>query len=123
MRLQNGKEWSPKSHRLGSLRLKHLTCQNPVDAPWATFDAKLIRDAQSNVVPIYFHGQNSRIFHLASHIAEPLRMALLLNEARNKFGQPIHAEIGDTFVWDDLGGIGNRQELTAYLYNKVQSLA
>ena len=94
-----------------------------VDAPWTTFAAKLIRDAQSNVVPIYFHGQNSRIFHLASHVAEPLRMALLLNEARNKFGQPIHAEIGDTLVWDDLDGIGNRQELTTYLYNKVQSLA
>jgi putative hemolysin len=94
-----------------------------VDAPWTTFAAKLIRDAQSNVVPIYFHGQNSRIFHLASHVAEPLRMALLLNEARNKFGQPIHAEIGDTLVWEDLDGIGNRQELTAYLYNKVQSLA
>ena len=94
-----------------------------MDAPWTTYAAKLIRDGKANVVPIYFHGQNSRIFHLASHIAEPLRMALLLNEARNKFGQPIHAEIGDTLIWKDLDCIGNRQELTAYLYNKVQSLA
>jgi len=94
-----------------------------VDAPWTTFAAKLIRDAKACVVPIYFRGQNSRIFHLASHVAEPLRMALLLNEASNKFGKPIKAEIGDPLTWDNLDGIGNRQELTTYLYNKVQSLA
>ena len=94
-----------------------------VDAPWTTFAAKLIRDAKACVVPIYFRGQNSRIFHLASHVAEPLRMALLLNEASNKFGKPIKAEIGDPLTWDNLDGIGNRQELTTFLYNKVQSLA
>ncbi len=52
-----------------------------VDAPWTTFAAKLIRDANAAVVPVFFNGQNSRQFHVASHVAEPLRMALLLNEA------------------------------------------
>ena len=51
-----------------------------VDAPWTTFAAKLIRDAQATVVPVHFAGQNSRIFHVASHISEPLRMALLLKK-------------------------------------------
>ena len=55
-----------------------------IDAPWTTFAAKLIRDANATVVPVYFHGQNSRRFHLASHVAEPLRMALLLNEVLKK---------------------------------------
>ena len=94
-----------------------------VDAPWTTFAAKLIRDAQATVVPIYFRGQNSRIFHLASHVAEPLRMALLLNEASNKFGTKVIAEIGDPLLWTDLDAIGNRQQLTSYLYEKVQCLA
>jgi putative hemolysin len=53
-----------------------------VDAPWTTFAAKLIRDSEATVVPVYFEGQNSRLFHIASHISEPLRMALLLKEAR-----------------------------------------
>jgi putative hemolysin len=94
-----------------------------VDAPWTTFAAKVIRDAEATVVPIYFRGQNSRIFHLASHLAEPLRMALLLNEASNKFGSTLVSEIGDPIPWSELDKVGNRQQLTAYLYEKVQGLA
>ena len=94
-----------------------------VDAPWTTFAAKLIRDAQANVVPVYFRGQNRRAFHLASHIAEPLRMALLLSEARNRFGKPLHAVIGDTLEWSALSAFETRQTLTDYLYHHVQSLA
>ena len=94
-----------------------------VDAPWKTFAAKLIRDAQATVVPVHFAGQNSRIFHVASHISEPLRMALLLKEASNKFGSKIDAEIGNPLPWSDLENIGDRQELTTYLYNQVRSLA
>ncbi|MDG2145506.1 MAG: hemolysin, partial [Porticoccaceae bacterium] len=94
-----------------------------VDAPWTTFAAKLIRDAQATVVPVHFAGQNSRIFHVASHISEPLRMALLLKEASNKFGSKIDAEIGNPLPWSDLENIGDRQELTTYLYNQVRSLA
>ena len=94
-----------------------------IDAPWTTFAAKLIRDAQATVVPVYFRGQNSRIFHLASHVAEPLRMALLLNEASNRFGTKVMAEIGDPLPWTDLNNVGNRQQLTSYLYDKVQCLA
>ena len=63
-------------------------------APRATFTAKLIRGAQTTVVPVYFHGRNNRLVHLASHIAEPLRMALLLNEALKQFGKEIKADVG-----------------------------
>jgi putative hemolysin len=94
-----------------------------VDAPWTTFAAKLIRDSQATVVPIHFEGQNSRLFHIASHISEPLRMALLLNEASNKFGSQVNVKIGDTITWAELETVGNRQELTRYLYDKVNSLA
>ena len=53
------------------------------DAPWTTFAAKIIREARATVVPIFFHGQNSRKFHVASHIGEPFRMAMLVHEAIN----------------------------------------
>ena len=94
-----------------------------VDAPWTTFAAKLIRDANAAVVPVFFHGQNSRRFHVASHVAEPLRMALLLNEALKKFGHSVSAEIGDPLLWDTLATFDSRQTLTDYLYEKVQVLA
>ena len=94
-----------------------------VDAPWTTFAAKLIRDSDATVVPVYFEGQNSRLFHIASHISEPLRMALLLNEASNKFDTKVSAHIGDHLSWSDLEDVGNRQELTNFLYRKVNELS
>ena len=94
-----------------------------VDAPWTTFAAKLIRDSEATVVPVYFEGQNSRLFHIASHISEPLRMALLLNEASNKFDTKVSAHIGDHLSWSDLEDVGNRQELTNFLYRKVNELS
>lgn len=94
-----------------------------VDAPWTTFAAKLIRDAQAGVVPVYFPGQNRRAFHLASHIAEPLRMAMMLSEARNRFGKPLNAVVGNTLPWSSLGQFESRQTLTEHLYNQVQALA
>ena len=94
-----------------------------VDAPWTTFAAKLIRDAKATVVPVYFHGRNSRRFHLAAHIAKPLRMALLLNEALKQFGKEIKADVGEPLPWLKLSEFATRQTLTDFLYQKVQDLA
>ena len=92
------------------------------DAPWTTFAAKIIREARATVVPIFFHGQNSRKFHVASHIGEPLRMAMLVHEAINKFGKTVEIEIGEPLTWERLADRGGRQQLTDYLYQQVQSL-
>ena len=92
------------------------------DAPWTTFAAKIIREARATVVPIFFHGQNSRKFHVASHIGEPFRMAMLVHEAINKFGKTVEIEIGEPLTWERLADRGGRQQLTDYLYQKVQSL-
>ncbi len=93
-----------------------------VDAPWTTFAAKLISDARASVVPIFFHGQNSRAFHIASHVSESLRMAFLIREAKARFGTRFDVTIGDTLPYESLEGIGGRKALTRYLYDAVQQL-
>ena len=50
-------------------------------------------------------------------------MALLLSEARARFGKPLDAVVGDTLDWSTLTEFENRQTLTDYLYQQVQSLA
>lgn len=92
------------------------------DAPWTTFAAKIIREAQATVVPCFFHGKNSRKFHIASHIAEPLRMALLMHEALLRSNQKIRVEIGQPLTWQQLSVQGDRKSLTKYLYDAVQAL-
>jgi putative hemolysin len=92
------------------------------DGPWTTFAAKLVRESKATVVPVYFHGQNSRKFHIASHVAEPLRMGMLIHEATNKFGRKVEVTIGEPISWSSIEGIQGRQALTDVLYEKVQSL-
>jgi len=94
-----------------------------VDAPWTTFAAKLVKEAKATVIPVYFSGQNSRKFHIASHLAEPLRMGMLMHEALNKFGDQIDVTVGSPIKWDQVAHLQSRQELTKTLYNCVQSLA
>ena len=94
-----------------------------IDAPWTTFAAKLISDARANVVPIFFHGQNSRAFHIASHLSECLRMAFLIREAKARVGTGFDVTIGDTLAYESLEGIKGRKALTHHLYDAVQQLA
>lgn len=93
------------------------------ELPWTTFAAKLIKETHADVVPVYFSGGNSRRFHLASHISEPLRMALLLNEVVKRFNKPVVTEVGDPIPWRELEKCESRQDLTDFLYGRVQSLA
>lgn len=94
-----------------------------VDAPWTTFAAKLVRASRATVIPIYFHGQNSRKFHIASHIAEPLRMGMLMHEALKKFGHQVNVTMGHPLRWEQLRHYQDRQSLTEALYQTVQNLA
>ena len=49
-------------------------------------------------------------------------MALMPSEARNRFGKPLNAVVGETLNWTLLGQFNNRQALTDYLYCEVQAL-
>lgn len=55
-----------------------------------------------------------------SHIAEPLRMALLVHEAFNKFNQTLDIDIGDPINWVELEHLPGRKALTEFLYETVQ---
>ena len=40
-----------------------------VDGRWQTFVSQLIQRSEATVVPIWFGGQNSRLFQIASHLS------------------------------------------------------
>lgn len=66
----------------------------PMDPPWKTFTARMISKSGATVVPMYFDGQNSRLFQIASHLNYTLRTALLINEFDSRVGGPIRLNIG-----------------------------
>lgn len=66
----------------------------PLDPGWRTFTAKMIARSGANVVPIYFEGQNSRLFQLCSHAHATLRTALLVKEFGKRVDRPVEVRIG-----------------------------
>lgn len=66
-----------------------------IDKQWADSVLKLIKKAQVPVVPIYFVGSNSWLFHILGRIHPILRTAKLPSELLNKKGKNIMIRIGN----------------------------
>ncbi len=93
------------------------------DLEWKRFVAKLIQQTRCTVVPIYMHGQNSRLFQIVSQFSQNLRLSLLLNEVRNKMGRDLRVTIGDPVPFSELATIRDRQQLLDHLRSLTYELA
>lgn len=92
------------------------------DLPWKIFPAKLVQAARANVVPIFFEGQNGRLFHIASRVSMTLRLSLLIREFKRLSGSTIRARVGEIMTWDEMSAIADRKDLLAKLYEAVFSM-
>jgi putative hemolysin len=93
------------------------------DLAWVPFTAKLIRSSRAIVVPVYFPGQNSRLFQLASHVSETLRLSLLFRETARRIGTRLDVAIGNPIPYAALAGYGNRADMLMHLRRAVFALA
>ena len=93
------------------------------DPEWKTFTARLIMQQQATVLPVYFQGQNSRIFQIASQMSMTLRLGLLIGEVRNKIGSTIRFHIGRPLPYDELAAMRNRVVLMDWLRTHTYALA
>lgn len=89
------------------------------DLPWKMFPAKLIQSAKASVLPVYFAGQNGRLFHLASRFSLTLRLSLLIREFCRLSGKTIFSSIGTIVPWEDIAPIADRKAILQYLYDTV----
>ena len=74
----------------------------PMDPRWRNFTARMITKSNATVVPIYFDGQNSRMFQIASHAHYTLRMGLLMKEFRKRIDSPVKLAIGAAITPQEL---------------------
>ncbi|MEZ4701495.1 MAG: lysophospholipid acyltransferase family protein [Rhodothermales bacterium] len=93
-----------------------------VDLPWKRFAARLIQASGATVVPIFFYGQNSRLFQLVSQFSLTLRLALILHEVRRHRGRPLRIAIGEPIPFHDLAHLQDRQALLDVLRQRVEAL-
>jgi putative hemolysin len=88
-----------------------------------TFTAGLIQKTHATVVPVFFSGENSRLFQIVSQYSMTLRLSLLLWELRNKMGDTITAVVGEPLTWDYLSQFNKRDQLMGFLRTHVYSLS
>ncbi len=93
-----------------------------VDLDWKPFTARLIHQAQATVVPMFFHGQNSRLFQIASHISMTARLAFLLHEVSNKIGGEFRVTIGDVIPYPEMAAVRDPNALCRYLRQRTEWL-
>jgi putative hemolysin len=93
-----------------------------IDGPWTPYLARLVRAGEGPVVPIYFPGQNSRLFQVVSHISMTLRLSLFFHEVRRRIGSPFPVEIGEAIPYADLRPIGDKVRLLQTIRSRVVAL-
>ncbi|WP_213270180.1 lysophospholipid acyltransferase family protein [Hyphomonas sp.] len=94
-----------------------------VDDDWKPFTAKLITHGRAAVTPVFFEGQNSRLFQIASHLSLELRLALVFREVRRRMGKTLTVGIGETLSPDMLEAAGKRRDLMEFLRERTYELA
>jgi putative hemolysin len=101
---------------------QHPLARRAIDPEWKLFTAKAIKRAQATVVPIFFEGQNSRLFQVASHISLTLRLSLLLNEVRNKIGSVVAVRVGAPVAYAELRHIADHRALADHIRRATYDL-
>ena len=93
------------------------------ELPWKAFTARLVQQAQAAVLPVYFEGQNSALFHFISRYSLMLRLSLLVSEFRHFVGATVKVHVGAMVPFDALACRADRSALTDELYALVHRLA
>ena len=92
------------------------------DRKWQNSAIKIVKKSKVPVVPLYFDGANSRIFHLLGLIHPGLRTLALPSEMLKKKGKTIALRIGKPIAPKDLEMFTNADQLGRYLRAKTYAL-
>jgi putative hemolysin len=94
-----------------------------VDWRWQPFVSQLVQRSKATVAPVWFSGQNSRLFQIASHLSYTLRISLIFHEVRSRIGTELPVVIGAPIPFAELSSIKDRQALADHLRDRVYALA
>ena len=96
--------------------------EKAVDSEWKQFTSRLAIKTKSPVLPMYFEGQNSHLFHVANKIGQTFRYSLMMYELKRKIGDTINIHIGNIIPFEIIKEIGDLKDITKFLRNKTYSL-
>lgn len=89
---------------------------------WKQFVVRLIHQANACVLPVFFEGQNSPLFHLVSRFSTSLRLSLIVSEARRKIGRSIPVTVGRPLSIAEIDAARGNRSFLDELYVQVHRL-
>ena len=92
------------------------------DPEWKTFTGRMILQGKAPVVPVFFAGQNSMLFQVASHISMTLRLSLLFKEVHDRIGDTMAIRIGTRIPYEKLKSFSDRKLMMAFLRDQTYAL-
>lgn len=95
-----------------------------IEKEWNPFTAKIIQRSGAQVCPIFFAGQNSRVYQIANKVSPVLRQGLLLHEVVHSLNKPQAPVVGQAIDRDELESwAGNPRGFMAWLRERTLNLS
>lgn len=85
------------------------------ESPWSSHVGALVRRTQATVLPVYFDGRNSAMFHAAGLLHPLLRTGLLFRELFNRSRESVEVRVGQPIPYSRLKKFSDDESLTRYL--------
>ncbi|MCX7823691.1 MAG: lysophospholipid acyltransferase family protein [Syntrophobacterales bacterium] len=101
------------------LSLKKLRVE---DSPWNPVIAKVAMRTKVPILPIFFHGSNRPLFHIAGVVHPRLRTLLLPREFEKKRGHNVRMTVGALISQKEYESIGVPESVIEYFRVKTYSL-
>ncbi|MGQ7869499.1 GNAT family N-acyltransferase [Sunxiuqinia sp. sy24] len=92
------------------------------DRQWQYSALKFIKHSNVPVVPVYFGGHNSRLFHLIGRVNSNLQQVKLPSELLNKRRRPVKVRIGSAISVNEQARFPEVYQFGRYLRAKTYSL-
>lgn len=89
---------------------------------WNPLVGRLIQQSQAAALPLYFHGTNSLLFHVAGLVNPRFRTGLLIREFVSPSTRKVHYRVGRLIPYEKLQKLGSAEKITEYLHSKTYLL-
>jgi putative hemolysin len=93
------------------------------EGQWLKFTSRIVLATDVPVLPIFFHGQNSRIFQIIGNLGYYFKLSMFFHEICNMIGKDIFLTIGNLLNETDYSNKNNENDLIDYLFQETEKLS